>query len=206
MRRAIDTSAVSAAALPSSAQHGARLAVSMAGRQMTHQRPRVGQCGGRHDLRNSRAARGAFNLAADGVEIFAQATGLPPELGAFAGLNTSGPVQSSIESVVSTAICQRSWRQRLRRARASLVRKVISFPGRVAMTKSAPSHRIATCRLYSIRTFHLYRSPVVGSTKWFPPGGTVSCVGFGTDRPRHYSALPHRAAWHRLTQSAIRVD
>src|SRR5580700_7509850 len=63
---------------------------------------------------------------------------------------SGGHVQSSVESVVSTAICHRSRRQRFRKARASLVRKTISFSGRSATTKSSPSHLMATCRLYSM--------------------------------------------------------
>jgi hypothetical protein len=63
---------------------------------------------------------------------------------------SGGHVQSSMDSVVSIAICQRSRRQRLRSARASLVRKTISSSGCRAMTKSSPSHLIATCRRYSM--------------------------------------------------------
>jgi len=65
-------------------------------------------------------------------------------------LFSGGQVQSSMDSVVSIAICQRSRRQRLRSARASLVRKTISSSGCRAMTKSSPSHLIATCRRYSM--------------------------------------------------------
>ena len=59
-------------------------------------------------------------------------------------------VQTSIDSVVSIAICQRRRRQRFRSARASLVRKIISSSGWIATTKSSPSHLIATCRRYSM--------------------------------------------------------
>jgi hypothetical protein len=62
-----------------------------------------------------------------------------------------GQVQTSIDSVVSIAICQRRRRQRFRSARASLVRKTISSSGWIAITKSSPSHLIATCRRYSMR-------------------------------------------------------